>query len=96
MNYYFGRFFQMPIYKKEFNRINKKTVEIPLFENVMLHYIAEKDYSKQLEKIEIKEHPFKVVNKIGSKKQKANEYLWKALFTFSKIPRDGKLTVYFH
>ncbi len=95
-NYWCGKIMGMRMFKKEFKNIKSKTVEIPLFTNVILHYIAKKDYSKYLEKVQIIEHPFKVVKKIKDKKAKPNTYIWKALFTFSKIPKVGNLTVYFH
>ncbi len=74
-----------------------KIIELPLFENIYLDYIAEKQFSKYLQRVEIREHPFnKGVKKRGRiSKKKKNITLWYAKFYFSEIPRSGKLEVFF-
>ena len=63
-------------------------IEIPLFANVFLDYRATKEFSKYLQRVEIREHPFMEYVK---KKKKKNIWLWKAQFIFSKNPKKGKL-----
>lgn len=87
------------IYLAEFSQDNIKDnkIEIPLFSNVFLHYKTEGDFNNKLEKIEIIEHPFNIVTYKGTFKRKTklqrNEFLWKATFSFSEKPKDGKLLV---
>ena len=90
-----ARFMNPRVYEATFKKINSNTVEIPLFKNVFLDYEATRDYGKYLIKIDIIEHPFVMTCMKTKKKGKPNEYLWKAIFTFSQIPKAGKLVVKF-
>ena len=74
-----------------------KIIEIPLFRNVYLDYNAEDDFSRYLSKVEIKEHPFsRILKQKKGKilKKTRHPYLWKAQFIFSKVPKKGKLEVF--
>lgn len=95
--------------KVEVRELKQPEFEIPLFKNYFIRYEAEGEFSKYLEKVEIKEHPFKIqkeeflpkrlIKKILKKKVKVKEVphpdLWRALFTFSQVPKTGKLTIWF-
>lgn len=50
----------------------------------MLSYKASGDFSKYLQRVEIREHDF---NYNGEKTQ----WLWKAKFVFSEVPKSGTL-----
>jgi len=83
-------------YRAIVTKLDKTIYEIPMFKNVLLDYKAEGDFAKQLKKIEIVEHPFKIIRKEkGKEVEKPNQSLWKAIFKFTKIPKDGKLVVNF-
>ncbi len=73
--------------------VNDCQIEIPLFSNVGLDYVARGEFSKYLTNVEIIEHPFMVVTK--RKKRERNEYLWRATFYFSKTPKSGWLGLRF-
>ena len=88
--------------RKLFNKIFKKDdviddkIEIPLFKNVILSYVAEEEFSKYLDKVEIIEHPFNhFIKKNGKYINKPQDQLWKAIFYFSKKPETGNLKVEF-
>ncbi len=92
--YLFDRSFK---YKKV-TKVDSKTFEIPVFDNVFLDYKATKDFSKYLEKVSIVEHDFKecTISKLTGKIKKSKKRqvdLWKAKFTFSKIPKKGYLEI---
>lgn len=74
------------------NTINRK-VELPLFKNVLLDYEASGEFADNLERLEIVEHPFKIVNKRGNKVN--GEWLWKATFYFKKDCSRGALKLKF-
>ena len=74
-----------------------KIVEIPLFKNVKLDYNAEGEFSKYLERVEIREHPFSkgILKKGKIKKKTGNNYiLWYAKFYFKEIPKGGQLEIF--
>jgi hypothetical protein len=80
--------------------VKNNKIEIPMFQNIFLDYDASEDFSKYLESIEIKEHPFNIIRRINNKLKKKtklfpNEWLWKAEFKFSKKPKICKLVVEF-
>jgi hypothetical protein len=86
-------------YYKKITKINKKSFEIPLFENVFLNYEATGDFSRYLKEFKIIEHDFDYCEKkmiIGKIVKEKNQYLWKALFKFHKIPKKGELKIYFY
>jgi len=85
-------------YEATFKKVpDNKIIEIPLFKNIYLDYKATKQFSKYLERVEIKEHPFDRVHKKKGKKttRKRNIVLWYAKFYFSEVPKSGKLEVFF-
>ena len=65
--------------------------EIPLFENILLDYVATRDFSKQLKFFEIMEYNFKYLEET----KEVNEDIWYARFYFKNKPLDGKLEVTF-
>ena len=84
-----------------FTKVPKsKTLELPLFKNVYLDYKASKDFGKQLERVEIKEHDFDELIKSKNRKErdkvksKGQVFLWKATFYFKEIPKEGKLEIW--
>lgn len=80
----------------KFKNIKSANVDIPLFSNVYLDYVAKKDYSKYLKRVLILEHPFSQIVKTKSQKKLKNVYLWMCQFQFSRIPKEGDLEVWFH
>lgn len=88
-------------YSKKFTKCSdSKILEIPLFNNVMLDYIAKGDFSRYLNRLEIREHPFKCHKIKGWMVGKQNietlpqEYLWNAKFYFNAVPKKGSLEVF--
>ena len=93
---YFYNRLNNTFYLARFENIKKKVVEIPLFKNVILNYKATEEYAKYIKRIVITEHPFmRVVRKHNGSVVRPNEYIWKAIITFSKVPKKGRLDVYF-
>jgi len=76
-------------------QIQNNQYEIPMFSNVKLTYQATEDMGTQLERIEIIEHPFNytLTNRKGEIKKYPQEYLWKAIFYFTKQPVDGEMEI---
>jgi hypothetical protein len=78
-----------------------KVIEIPLFHNVFLDYDTQGEFSKYLQRVEIREHPFAMLAKksvFGRRqkqkyKKKKNIFLWKAIFIFKEVPKRGQLEV---
>jgi hypothetical protein len=76
-----------------------KIIELPLFSNIYMDYETEDDFDKYLQEVEIKEHDFKVIKrkkklfKKVSEEYVPNVYLWKAVFKFSKRPKNGYLVI---
>lgn len=72
-----------------------KVFAIPKFKNIYLDYKAEGDFNKALDGVEIIEYPYnfrrKFRGKIGSKV--INEYVWRGMFKFNKVPTSGRLIV---
>lgn len=66
------------------DELKEPIFEIPLFKNVVLSYEATEDFSKYLQRVEIREHEFQY-------KGEKTQWLWKAKFIFSKIPKTGML-----
>ena len=108
------------LHSKKFKRFLPKDVqekdgryfcEVLIFKNILLNYKATKDFSRQLEYMEIHEHNFKYYvlkrkKKKGrkprrgiffrnSKEREINEWVWYARFYFRNKPRNGKLEVIF-
>ena len=65
--------------------LKEPVFEIPLFKNILLSYEASGEFSKYLERVEIREHDFRY-------KGEKTQWLWKAKFVFSEIPKSGMLT----
>jgi len=86
------------IRKAVFTELKTKRVEIPLFRNVILEYSAEGEFARYIEWIRVRPIDFKVINEypfFKHKKEKQQDQFWKAIFTFSKIPKHGNLTLRF-
>ncbi len=85
-------------YYKKITKLNSKTFEIPIFNNIFLDYKATKQFSKYLQEVKIIEHNFKTlrINRLtGRKKFEQQDDMWNAKFVFSEIPRTGFLEVKF-
>ncbi|KKM90154.1 hypothetical protein LCGC14_1241520 [marine sediment metagenome] len=83
---------------KKITKLDSKTLEIPIFDNIFLDYKATKEFSKYLQEVKITEHDFKTleINRLtGRKKFEQQDDMWKAKFIFSKIPKTGFLEVKF-
>lgn len=77
--------------------VENNIVEIPSFSNVELDYKTKGDFSKQLQKIKIREHThyrYKKGKKYG--KLKRDICKWYARFFFKETPKDGHLEVVYH
>ena len=66
------------------DQLKEPIFEIPLFKNVVLTYEASGDFSKYLQRVEIREHDFQY-------KGEKTQWLWQAKFIFSEIPKSGAL-----
>ena len=66
------------------DELKEPIFEIPLFKNVILTYEASGDFSKYLQRVEIREHDFQY-------KGEKTQWLWKAKFIFSEVPKSGML-----
>jgi len=78
---------------KDVKNVNGEYIcSIPLFRNIFLDFKAKKDFSKQLDVMNIKEYKFKKRNR----KRFINEYFWYAEFKFKSKPKDGQLRVEFY
>ena len=85
-----------PKYKWVFKECPKDNViEIPVFRNRYIGYLAEGDFGKYLSRIEIKEHPFMMKIRKSSKRKRSswaqNDSYFYARFMFSKNPKNGQL-----
>jgi len=87
LNYKLIKFCKLLMFKKEKKHIiepkaiHNKTVIIPEFSNVMLHYETTGDFSKYLKKV-------KIMNVF-----KANPWKWNCCFEFGKTPKKGMMSV---
>jgi hypothetical protein len=77
-------------------------IELPIFSNVVCDFKATKDFSRYLDKFEIKEYEFNYFEKkkikIGKKSKKfykKNEWIWYARWYFTNEPKSGELKVVF-
>ena len=66
------------------DKLKEPVFEIPLFKNVVLTYEASGDFTKYLQKVEIREHDFEY-------KGEKTQWLWHAKFIFSEVPKSGML-----
>jgi len=73
--------------------VEKNLVFIPSFNNVELNYNTKGDFSKQLERIKIREHSHNKYKKgiVGDKQ--INLFKWTVIFYFKNKPKDGYLEV---
>jgi len=95
LNYLFAKPFRNS-YVARFENIKTKMVEIPLFRNLILNYKATGQCGEYLKSIKITEHPFmQIVTKRSGFVVRPNAYLWKCVFYFQKVPKTGRLDVYF-
>lgn len=77
------------------DNLKEKAYELPIFENVFLHYKTYGDYGRYLEKIEVTEHNFYYVEEsiFRKKLKEKQDNYWKVRFYFSRIPKSGKFVV---
>jgi len=85
-------------YYKEVRKIKSRVFEIPTFGNVFLDFEATGEFSGFLDRLEIKEHDFKIYKRRPFRKDKYinNDEVWFAQFHFSKIPKTGRLKIWFN
>jgi hypothetical protein len=63
---------------------------------VYLGYEARGDFGDYLERVEIKPMPKYTAMDVGDGRiVEVNEYEWKAVFSFSKIPLNGEMLIEF-
>ena len=73
-----------------------KVLEVPFFANIWLDYKATQEFSDNLIRVEIHEHPFSKIVRKGKRKRKVKDiYHWYCKFYFKDIPKTGKLEVWF-
>jgi hypothetical protein len=77
-------------YVADISTMNGTILEIPSFRNILLDYEASGDFSRFLDKVEIREHPVRVVR---GGRSKVNDVWWKAVFTFSQQPMNGSIKI---
>ena len=67
------------------------------FNNIFLDYKATEEFAKYLERVEIVEHDFKVIQKRLFRKPKETQQdsVWTAKFYFTKIPKKGYLEIFY-
>lgn len=75
------------------NSLDDTTYELPIFKNIMLNYETEGEFANYLQRVDIEEIQYLREKRNGEEK-KVNIY-WKAVFTFTQPPRNGKLEVRF-
>ena len=95
--YFFSQKYYIKFSTKDFLYKNKKYyLEVPLFENVILEYDAEEEFSKYLSYIEVKEYPIEI-RKLKKGKISSNKLdtFWYARFYYYKKPSRGYLDVMF-
>lgn len=84
---------------KYYKRFYPKDLEnnlaiIPRFKNVVLEYKAHGDFSKQLERVKIREDQYNKMKKGKPEKKKTVElFKWSAIFSFKNKPKNGYLEV---
>ena len=92
----------MPFKTRYYTRIeNMDTTkcEIPIFDNAFLDYKATEDFSENLSKVSILEHPIYMIkrnifNKNNTKSELEYEF-WKVIFEFKSIPKNGYLEIHY-
>lgn len=93
----FGTHYEIVLNKKNL-RIEKDKIylEIPLFHNVFLEYVAKDDFKKYLDYFQIKEYNLKGIKRFDGKKEvKSSDVFWYARFYFSKEPKNGEIKIKF-
>jgi len=79
--------------------VKNKKVTIPAYYNIVLNYEAEKDFSKYLKKVDVIPIDFMVKKRVFLlpflKATHRNDGFFKAVFSFSDKPQNGKLIVRF-
>ena len=94
----FGFYYEITLNKNHLRiEKNKIYLEIPMFSNVFLEYIAKKDFRKYLDYFEIKEYNLKEASKVFSRKKEIHslDIFWYARFYFKKEPKEGEIKVKF-
>jgi len=80
--------------------INSTTFELPLFHNIVLDYELNGDYAEHIKSVEVTEYPFKWLEKpfpwiFQKEVEKTNDSMWKAVFMFREIPKEGDMLLRF-
>lgn len=81
-------------FTKEITSLRSKVFELPLFTNTYLDYEAEEDFGEYLNRVEIRPHEFKYQKNKKDMNPSDNFSLWKATFYFDKVPKKGKLKLW--
>jgi len=84
-----------PVHRVRVRKLKSKVFEIPYFHNVNLTYEATRDFGKFLKKVDIIPAGLKVKKLVLKREKEIEIRRWKAVFTFSEIPKRGQLTVDF-
>jgi len=85
-------------YYKKVEKLDKPEFEIEYFDNIFLDYRAKGEFGKYLKRVEITEYPFDII-KIGRFRKSLKErqdFIWRAKFYFSQIPKTGCLEVKYY
>ncbi len=90
-----GKNKQKKYYKYKSKDLMENVIVIPRFKNVELTYNTKGDFSKQLEKIKIREYRHKNYKKQKIGKLKVDPYRWYAIFYFKQKPKNGFLEVFY-
>jgi len=70
--------------------------ELPVFRNVFLGYDTGGDFARFLKCVEVRPLDFKIVKKVkGVETMVAHDDQWKAVFSFSQVPKRGFLKIDF-
>ena len=95
-NYFINQLFE-PRKRVVVKCLKEPVFVLPLFHNVFLGYEATEDFSSFLKNIEVKEFGFKYLCKewIGKEREVPISKRWKAVFSFSDIPKKGELVINF-
>lgn len=84
-------------YYVKVKKLDSRTYELPVFDNVFLDVSMTKDFKKQFKGMDVVEHNLwvKKVSLFGKKKKHKQDDAWFAKFYFRKIPKSGYLEVNF-
>ena len=96
VNYFMANLFE-PKKRVVVKNLKKPVFVLPLFKNVFLGYEVSGDFSSFLKNVEVKEFGFKCLRKDAFKEEKEVPITtrWKAIFSFTKVPKCGELIINF-